>query len=510
MGRRQSSATAFFKYLNHRRPELKQIYPGADSKQMACIAGDEWQQLDQHTKELWKEAARLDADAATSTTPSPRPTSPIRTRSGATRNHHYESSVNSPEPRLPRRGRGRPRKRHPHPPASAAPDAEYDQDWYQTGSHDDELLQVDATGGGGGCGGVGSYWCGGVDHPMCEGLECAQDDDDDERWMGMEGLEAAACDEEEAPAMNDPPMRECDHHAGVKRLRRGDTKREVRNRSTRYKRRRTDRQAGGPLRPKMPLSPFLFFQAAERPAMEELHPELSYKQILVALGERWRRMTKEEKRIYDEAAAQDRVRYYEECRQLQEEQKALEEASPKDAPWVGGTTLDELAGPVSSCSGTSRPSPIDTTRFTGGIHHVDYSSNSPLSITAGLTPTSTHNTLSPPSSPHTAATTTAAGHTTRFDERLKSSIVMYHQLWQLYLHAKQLRAERQQREQNERDAERFVGKVMAIDTAAAHGEGGETEREREKTAAAGAATGPAKPPESWVEIAASGVFRAVT
>ncbi|CEG80656.1 hypothetical protein RMATCC62417_14959 [Rhizopus microsporus] len=61
--------------------------------------------------------------------------------------------------------------------------------------------------------------------------------------------------------------------------------------------------------PKQPTSNYLFFCNAIRPQIEKEFPELVFAQKSRIYGERWRKLSDEEKKPYNEMAQQDRERY---------------------------------------------------------------------------------------------------------------------------------------------------------------------------------------------------------
>lgn len=60
---------------------------------------------------------------------------------------------------------------------------------------------------------------------------------------------------------------------------------------------------------------FVFFTADERPRLMEEMPGISFVDLGTVMGERWRNLSSEEKRKYEEKAAQDKIRFNTEMQQ---------------------------------------------------------------------------------------------------------------------------------------------------------------------------------------------------
>eukprot|EP00850_Spirogloea_muscicola_P005224 SM000023S07680 [mRNA] locus=s23:884070:884862:- [translate_table: standard] len=71
--------------------------------------------------------------------------------------------------------------------------------------------------------------------------------------------------------------------------------------------------------PKRPMSAYLYFSIEKRTAMKEEQPSLSFGELSKALGERWLKLSPEEKQPYKIRAEEDRRRYDEEVQQQRSE-----------------------------------------------------------------------------------------------------------------------------------------------------------------------------------------------
>ncbi|CAH6418586.1 High mobility group protein [uncultured virus] len=64
--------------------------------------------------------------------------------------------------------------------------------------------------------------------------------------------------------------------------------------------------------PKAALSGYLFFSQAARPDIKARHPEYTFGEVGKALGEWWKALTPAQKAPYEQAAAQDKLRFQQE------------------------------------------------------------------------------------------------------------------------------------------------------------------------------------------------------
>ncbi|KAI8335098.1 non-histone chromosomal protein 6 [Chlamydoabsidia padenii] len=80
-----------------------------------------------------------------------------------------------------------------------------------------------------------------------------------------------------------------------------DTKKDVKISSKRAKK--------DPNAPKRGLSAYMFFSQANRNKVKEENPEASFGQLGKILGQKWKEMSDEEKKPYNEQAEKDKARY---------------------------------------------------------------------------------------------------------------------------------------------------------------------------------------------------------
>jgi structure-specific recognition protein 1 len=85
-----------------------------------------------------------------------------------------------------------------------------------------------------------------------------------------------------------------------------------------------------PNAPKRAIAPFMYFSKAERANLKNSNPELATTEIAKKLGERWQKMTAEEKQPYVEQSQVDKKRYAEES-----------------AAYRGAAAMDVDSGPAS-------------------------------------------------------------------------------------------------------------------------------------------------------------------
>lgn len=72
---------------------------------------------------------------------------------------------------------------------------------------------------------------------------------------------------------------------------------------------RTGKSQKDPNAPKRPLSTFFLFSQDERPKIKKDNPSLSVADIAKLIGERWRTISEDRKRHYEEKARQEKERY---------------------------------------------------------------------------------------------------------------------------------------------------------------------------------------------------------
>ncbi|KAI8096984.1 high mobility group box domain-containing protein [Halteromyces radiatus] len=64
-----------------------------------------------------------------------------------------------------------------------------------------------------------------------------------------------------------------------------------------------------PNAPKRGLSAYMFFSQANRNKVKEENPDATFGQLGKILGEKWKNMTDEEKKPYNQQAEKDKARY---------------------------------------------------------------------------------------------------------------------------------------------------------------------------------------------------------
>jgi hypothetical protein len=69
-----------------------------------------------------------------------------------------------------------------------------------------------------------------------------------------------------------------------------------------------------PNAPKRALSAFFFFSNEKRPEVQAGHPEWKVGQVAQELGRMWKALTEEQKRVYEDKASNDKLRYAEEMK----------------------------------------------------------------------------------------------------------------------------------------------------------------------------------------------------
>ncbi|KAI8088028.1 high mobility group box domain-containing protein [Gilbertella persicaria] len=85
-----------------------------------------------------------------------------------------------------------------------------------------------------------------------------------------------------------------------------DTKRAV-DKDDKKKRSKKDPNA-----PKRGLSAYMYFSQEQRQSVKDANPGVTFGQIGKLLGEKWKSMSDEEKKPYNEKAAKDKERYEQE------------------------------------------------------------------------------------------------------------------------------------------------------------------------------------------------------
>lgn len=76
-------------------------------------------------------------------------------------------------------------------------------------------------------------------------------------------------------------------------------------------------------KPKRAWPPFFFFQKDRRETLKNENPDKDHKQIVALLGEKWRKLSEEEKRPYVEKSSIDQKRYEQEKKEIKQSKIAF-------------------------------------------------------------------------------------------------------------------------------------------------------------------------------------------
>ena len=90
------------------------------------------------------------------------------------------------------------------------------------------------------------------------------------------------------------------------------------------------RKVKDPHAPKRARGSFVFFTFDERPKIMQEYPGVKFVEMGTIMGERWRSLSDEEKKKYEELAADDKLRFNREMQQYNASKVVV--ASPMDAP----------------------------------------------------------------------------------------------------------------------------------------------------------------------------------
>lgn len=77
--------------------------------------------------------------------------------------------------------------------------------------------------------------------------------------------------------------------------------------------------------PKKPRSAYVFFVQECRPEIRKENPNMDFGKLTRLIAARWKTLIPEQKRIYEQQAAEDRVRYDRECAELTKNEPARRE-----------------------------------------------------------------------------------------------------------------------------------------------------------------------------------------
>ncbi|GLT36135.1 hypothetical protein SLA2020_105370 [Shorea laevis] len=120
---------------------------------------------------------------------------------------------------------------------------------------------------------------------------------------GEEGSDASLSgDEKEKPVKKDPRKEPSSSKASKKKSREGDDD----------SKKKKQKKKKDPNAPKRAMSGFMFFSQMERENVKKTNPGISFTDVGKALGERWKKMSAEEKEPYEAKARADKKRYKDE------------------------------------------------------------------------------------------------------------------------------------------------------------------------------------------------------
>lgn len=139
-------------------------------------------------------------------------------------------------------------------------------------------------------------------------------DDSDE-----EGSDASEGGDEEGPARKEPKKKE---PAAPKPAAKKKKKEDGEEDGKRKKRKKKDPNA-----PKRAMTSFMLFSQAERETLKKTNPGLQFTDVAKVIGERWKKMSEEEKQPFEASAKVDKARYASEM---------AEYRNSKEAPAVAG------------------------------------------------------------------------------------------------------------------------------------------------------------------------------
>lgn len=83
--------------------------------------------------------------------------------------------------------------------------------------------------------------------------------------------------------------------------------------------------------PKRGMSAYMFFSQEIREKVKEEKPDLAFAEMGREVGQRWKDLSAEDKKPYEERAAQDKTRYEEEMAAYREKQGAARDEEEADA-----------------------------------------------------------------------------------------------------------------------------------------------------------------------------------
>lgn len=99
-------------------------------------------------------------------------------------------------------------------------------------------------------------------------------------------------------------------------------------------RKRNKRGPKDPAAPKRPSGAYVFFTNDMRPKVLQEYPGIKFVELGKVLGERWRSLTPEQKKRYEELAAEDKIRFQMEMQQYAAHQHAQQPPPPIPIPQV--------------------------------------------------------------------------------------------------------------------------------------------------------------------------------
>jgi len=78
--------------------------------------------------------------------------------------------------------------------------------------------------------------------------------------------------------------------------------------------RKTKKKKKDPNAPKRPTSAYFYYAGDVRPGIREENPDMKITEVMSQIGAQWRELSDEDKKPYEEQAAQDRKRYEKEMK----------------------------------------------------------------------------------------------------------------------------------------------------------------------------------------------------
>jgi len=113
------------------------------------------------------------------------------------------------------------------------------------------------------------------------------------------------------------------------------------------------KQKKNPDLPKKPLTPYLYFTMDKRQSVKDGNKDIKFAETTKRLGEMWKEITPEDRKIYDEKGREDKARYEKQMAEFNEKAKAEAELRAKNEPAVPAAAIE------SKVRATKTRNPID-------------------------------------------------------------------------------------------------------------------------------------------------------